>query len=63
MPNVKHGRAGNLYKHKPYCFCGALGTYNDEYDAYYCLSSGVWLEEKCDDEGCDICPDRPEKNI
>ena len=36
MTEIKHGRSGNLFVHRP---------------------------DKCDDVGCDICPDRPEKNL
>ena len=63
MTEIKHGRSGNLFVHRPYCLCGELGQYDHGYDAYYCSVSGVWLEDKCDDVGCDICPGRPEKNL
>lgn len=35
--------------------------YSEEYDAYYNLHTGEWLEDKCDDPTCSFCVNRPEK--
>jgi hypothetical protein len=64
-----HGRSGEVINHKPHCKCGKQGTYNDKYDAYYCVESKVWLEDGCrfddrligDDKECEFCTNRPAK--
>lgn len=35
--------------------------YSREYDAYYNLETGEWLEGKCRDPDCEFCAKRPEK--
>jgi hypothetical protein len=44
-----------------YCKCGYKRKYSEEYDAYYCELCNKWLEDKCDDAGCEFCKDRPKK--
>lgn len=34
---------------------------NDQYDAYYDVSTREWLEQACTDPECEFCPNRPEK--
>lgn len=34
---------------------------NEEYDCYYCVGCGEWLETKCSDINCEFCSKRPEK--
>lgn len=60
-PNKEHGRAHPGPMRKPKCLCGAIGIRDEKFDAYYCPTSGVWLEDKCDEPGCIFkCKDRPE---
>lgn len=40
--------------------CGSEKLYSKHYDAFYCELCNVWLEEKCEDQSCDICPNRPD---
>ena len=35
--------------------------YSEEYDAYYIVETGEWLESKCDDPTCEFCPNRPDR--
>ncbi len=35
--------------------------YNDQYDAFYNLQTGEWLESKCKDDTCGFCSKRPDK--
>ena len=44
-----------------YCDCGSKKKYSEEYDTYYCESCNIWLEDECDDAGCEFCKDRPKK--
>jgi hypothetical protein len=46
-----------------YCSCGSKKSYSQEYDAYYCDSCNVWLEDKCNDLECEYCPGRPEQPV
>ena len=42
------------------CICGSRLKYNEEWDAYYCLDSMEWVEEKCEDPHCRMnCNNRP----
>jgi hypothetical protein len=53
----------DLKKH-PNAFCADCGTekrYDPVHDAIYCELCNKWLEEKCDDSGCEYCAGRPEK--
>lgn len=57
-----HGRRPTpVGQRHPVCLCGAKGLRDDRHDAYYCPSSGVWLESPCDDQECQMCQGRPEK--
>jgi hypothetical protein len=43
------------------CDCPRKFTkYNEEYDAKYCSKCGEWIDEKCTDEDCSFCSNRPE---
>jgi hypothetical protein len=33
--------------------------YNLEYDSYYNIKTGEWLESKCSDPKCTFCVNRP----
>jgi hypothetical protein len=33
--------------------------YLSEYDAYACMNCDIWIENKCSDDECGICKDRP----
>lgn len=58
----EHGRAVPGPMRHPACLCGARGVRSDRWDAYYCPTSGAWLEPRCSDEcTCEFCKDRPEK--
>lgn len=41
--------------------CGKPKDYFERYDAYGCISCGVWLESQCKDPNCEYCVGRPEK--
>jgi len=43
--------------------CGNNGKYNERYDAYYCHFCNHWNEQKCKDNLCYYCKDRPEKPL
>lgn len=34
---------------------------NIPYDAYVCFHCEDWIEDKCSDEECEFCKDRPER--
>ena len=34
--------------------------YQSQFDAYWCLDCELWAEEKCGDDKCFFCADRPE---
>lgn len=40
--------------------CGTIKSYSEQYDAYYCESCNIWLENVCNDYECDYCNARPE---
>lgn len=40
--------------------CCSSKVYSPEYDAYYCKFCNVWLENKCSNEDCEFCSQRPE---
>lgn len=46
-----------------YCECSSKKKYSEEYDCYYCESCNIWLEDECDDTGCEFCKDRPDKPV
>lgn len=51
-----------------HCTCGSAVRHNDNYDTYYCLASGEWLEEVCkcpNGYGCPVVVngDRPVRHI
>ncbi len=54
-----HGRAHPGPMRQASCLCGANGLRDDEHDAYYCPTSGIWLEKPCGDEMCRDCTSRP----
>ena len=37
--------------------------YSEEWDAYYNSSTNEWLEDKCKDEECQYCSNRPDKPL
>lgn len=37
--------------------------YNEQFDCYYNIKTGQWLEEKCSDIECEFCSVRPEKAL
>ena len=37
----------------------SLVQYNEQYDAYYYVDTGVWAEKKCEDKTCTFCKARP----
>ena len=41
--------------------CGSERQYNNKYDVYYCELCNKWLEDKCSDQDCKFCAERPEK--
>jgi hypothetical protein len=41
--------------------CGSECKYNEHFDAHYCQKCDEWLEEKCNDQECKYCAERPEK--
>jgi hypothetical protein len=44
-----------------YCnVCGINQIYFDKYDAYFCPKCNHWLENKCGDQDCNYCPNRPD---
>lgn len=48
-------------KRVPKCYlCGESGVRSDQYDAYYCVECGIWLERECGDDLCGYCRRRPE---
>jgi hypothetical protein len=40
--------------------CGASEIYYETYDANFCPTCNVWLEQGCGDESCAYCRQRPE---
>jgi hypothetical protein len=43
--------------------CNTTLKYSDEYDAEYCPECNIWTEEKCSDNECLYCTDRPDRPI
>ena len=43
--------------------CNNMILYDERYDSAYCDACDKWLEEKCDDESCFYCKDKPSKVI
>ena len=41
--------------------CEEIKSFSVEHDCFYCKNCNLWLEEKCDDEECEYCRDRPPK--
>lgn len=41
------------------CVCGHSISYNEIYDAEYCLSCNSWMSEKCPNPDCFHCSNRP----
>ena len=41
--------------------CKGILEYSGEYDTYYCSTCNVWAEERCDDDNCMFCKNRPNK--
>lgn len=41
--------------------CKREGSYNERYDAYFCLDCILWIEKNCGSSDCFFCKDRPEK--
>jgi hypothetical protein len=38
-------------------------AYSWRYDAFFSIDNNQWTEEKCGDEGCDVCPSRPDRPL
>ncbi len=42
------------------CICNqCVKDYDEDFDAYFCRTCNVWLEEACKDPSCDFCASRP----
>lgn len=41
--------------------CGSVLILDYTYDSYFCESCDTWAENKCNDEHCLFCVDRPDK--
>jgi hypothetical protein len=41
--------------------CFSKRNYSEIYDAYYCQSCDIWLENTCGSKECDYCFNRPLK--
>lgn len=39
--------------------CNKTRLYFEKYDSYYCESCKEWSEERCDDDTCNYCTNRP----
>lgn len=61
MEQPKHGRASWGAMRRPACLCGQFGVRDEEFEAYYCPTTGTWLESKCSDPNCRWCTVRPDK--
>jgi hypothetical protein len=50
-----------MRENKHYCIlCNTERCYAERYDSHYCPHCNIWLENKCEDESCEYCKDRPE---
>jgi hypothetical protein len=58
--DIRHGRGHPGPMRVAYCLCGAEGVRSDKWDAYYCPVAYAWLESRCSDPACTLCPLRPE---
>lgn len=43
--------------------CGHNVSYSEDFDTFYCEVCNLWLEERCVDPLCDVCPNRPIRPI
>jgi len=43
--------------------CERVVSYSEDFDTFYCEQCNLWLEERCVDPLCDICPGRPIRPI
>lgn len=41
-------------------FCRTVLFYNTTFDAWWCPRCDKWAEDKCGDDKCDFCSDRPD---
>jgi hypothetical protein len=41
--------------------CGTDEQYSERYDAYFCPTCDIWLNDACDNPDCGFCVSRPEK--
>lgn len=41
--------------------CKGRLSYNEKYDSYFCELCNKWKEDKCGDDACHFCSDRPQK--
>lgn len=49
---------------KLFCkICGSLARYHNYFDAYFCGVCNTWMEQKCEQEKCRYCCDRPERPL
>lgn len=56
----KKEKKRDIVKHRPLCKCGKIGERDIIYDAYYCPTCRVWLEDICKDTKCTYCVNRPD---
>lgn len=47
-------------KRDKYCSCNNKAIRIDQYDSYACRNCNIWLEEKCPNNKCFYCSQRPE---
>ncbi|MEK6800531.1 MAG: hypothetical protein AABY05_01230 [Nanoarchaeota archaeon] len=52
---------GQIYNNCPEC--GTKTCYSEKYDTTFCSKCNKWLEDCCNDSGCEFCAQRPEKPI
>lgn len=43
--------------------CNSELSYNERFDAYFCVKCNDWKEKNCNDPACFYCNERPEKPI
>ncbi len=48
------------FGYRPCPTCKAKTFYNERYDANYCKTCNIWLEDNCGDKDCFYCASRPE---
>lgn len=60
-PSIKGTGPKKLSKREIHKNQGHSIGINHTYDAYYCITCVEWLENKCIQESCQFCPNRPDK--